>query len=370
MRKLYLIAPVFVLFFACNNATSYKITGQISSDSMEGKTVYLENLLWYMQLSNLKSIDSAIIHNKKFEFKGKTDSAYMALLAVDGNPVTMFFVENGNIKIDISDNINEVTVTGSKLNDLSKSYNDSLTPVKTKMNELRQYAQSLPSTPESQAEIETKYAELSNEALQISVSFLDRNPGTILSAYLLISAMSQGVSQEILQANYEKLDENVKHSTFGKLISNEIDRMKIAAITPGEMFRDITMKTPDDKNISISDYAGKGKYVLLDFWASWCGPCRNANPSIVALYKEYKDKGFEIVGISLDNNKEAWIKGIKDDGITWPQMSDLKGWNSEVALKYKVQGIPFTVLLDKEGKVISVNPRGEELKNKIKELIH
>lgn len=129
------------------------------------------------------------------------------------------------------------------------------------------------------------------------------------------------------------------------------------------------MKTPDGKDISLSDYAGKGKYVLIDFWASWCGPCRKENPNLVALYKEYKNRDFEIVGVSLDNNRDAWIKGIKDDNITWPQMSDLKGGASELVRQYGVKVIPYTVLLDKEGKVIETNLSGEKLKNKLETLI-
>ncbi|MDR1170681.1 MAG: AhpC/TSA family protein [Prevotellaceae bacterium] len=370
MRKLYSTVFVFLLFFACNNAHLYKITGQISSDSMEGQTVYLENLLWYMQLSNQKSYDSAVIHNKKFELKGNADSSYIALLTVNGSPVTIVFVENGNISVDIPDDVSQTVVTGTKLNDLFNLYGERIKPVKNKLQELMQYAQSQQQTPELQFELEEKYEALSKEILRITIKFLDENPGTILSAYLLVSTMSQDISPETISNIYETFDENVKNSVFGKIISKELDRAKAAEITAGEMFRDMTMKTPDDKDISISDYAGKGKYVLLDFWASWCGPCRAENPNVVALYKEYKDKDFEIIGVSLDNNRDAWIKGISDDGITWPQMSDLKGWDSYATVKYKVQSIPFTVLLDKEGKVIATNLRGADLKNKLETLIN
>jgi thiol-disulfide isomerase/thioredoxin len=171
------------------------------------------------------------------------------------------------------------------------------------------------------------------------------------------------------QNAYDKLDENVKNSTWGKIILQEIAKMKYASIETGEMFRDLTMQTPDGKNVSISDYAGKGKYVLIDFWASWCKPCRNENPNVVALYKDYKDKDFEIIGVSLDQNKDMWIKGIEDDGIAWPQMSDLKGWDSDAVAKYRIKGIPFTVLLDKGGKIIDINLRGTKLRDKIKSLI-
>jgi thiol-disulfide isomerase/thioredoxin len=107
----------------------------------------------------------------------------------------------------------------------------------------------------------------------------------------------------------------------------------------------------------------------VDFWAAWCGPCRRENPNNVSLYADYKDKGFEILGVSFDNNREDWIKAINDDGLTWPQVSDLKGWKSAAGKLYGVSSIPHTVLLDKEGVIIAKNLRGEELREKVAELL-
>jgi thiol-disulfide isomerase/thioredoxin len=365
---------MFLLFFACDNTSSkqfrssYKITGEFSSDSFDGKTIYLENYLWYMQMSANKTFDSAVIHGKNFEITGKTDSSYIAVLSVNNRPHAILFVENGNIKIDITDIENNIA-TGTKLNDLFASYNQNVKPIKTKINELIQYAHSQERTDELDREVNAKYDSLTKEIRQVSIDFLDTNPGTLLSAFILLSAMSQGLDDEFIQSSYDKFDDKVKNSAMGNIIKQEVERAKIKEIAVDESFRDLTLQTPEDKEISISDYAGKGKYVLLDFWASWCGPCRAENPNIVALYNDYKDKGLEIVGVSLDDNKEAWLKGIKDDGIIWPQMSDLKGWQSKATATYRIQGIPYTVLLDKEGKVIATDLRGEALRDKIKTLI-
>lgn len=372
MKKLFLLLFLLASFYACNDHSlhnSYKITGRVFSDSMNGKTIYLENYLWYIELSDKKILDSAVIQNKKFEFKGRTDTSYMALISYDNRPLTRVFVETGNINLEISEDPSESVVSGTKLNDLFKSYDENMKPIRNKINELIQYAQSQERTDEKENEIKRKYEDLTKEMLQVSVKFLDENPGTILSAYILISIMPLEIDEETIKRVYDKFDETVKNSTLGKVIQSEIEKMTLKELAIGETFRDLTLKTPEDKNISISDFIGKGKYVLLDFWASWCGPCRNENPNIVSLYKEYKDRGFEIVGVSLDNNKNEWIKGIESDNITWPQMSDLKGWNSVATMKYKIRAIPYTILLDKEGKVIEINLRGEELRNKIKTLI-
>jgi thiol-disulfide isomerase/thioredoxin len=371
MKKLFLLLSLLVVFAACNDTTfSYKITGQLSSGDMDRKTVYLENFLWYLRLSDKKVLDSAVIQNGKFEFVGKADSSYIALLNMDNqSPFLQFFIEKGNIHVEVPDDINKSSATGTTLNDRLKAYNQSLEPTRNKITELVQYARSQPRTDSLDAEVSKQYDVLSQELLQTSIRFLKEDSGTILSAYILMNAISQGLEEEQIQDVYNKFHEDVKKSALGKILQQEVDKMNIKELTVGEAFRDLTMQTPDGTKISISDYVGKGKYVLLDFWASWCGPCRGENPNVVALYNAYKDKGFEIVGISLDQDKEAWIQGIKEDKISWPQMSDLKGWNSEATIKYKIQGIPFTVLLDKEGKVIETNLRGDGLKNKIKALI-
>lgn len=141
--------------------------------------------------------------------------------------------------------------------------------------------------------------------------------------------------------------------------------MKITAV--GQKFTDFTMQTPDGKEIKLSDYVGKGKVVLVDFWASWCGPCRREMPNLVEIYKKYKSQGFEIVGVSLDRDAEAWKKGIEQLHITWPQMSDLKYWDCEGARLYAVSSIPHTVLIDGEGTILARGLHGEELQEKIAE---
>ncbi|RMG85657.1 MAG: TlpA family protein disulfide reductase [Bacteroidetes bacterium] len=129
---------------------------------------------------------------------------------------------------------------------------------------------------------------------------------------------------------------------------------------------DFTMKTPDGEDLSLSDL--RGKYVLIDFWASWCGPCRRENPNVVAMYEKYKDKEFEILSVSLDKQKDRWLQAIEKDGLTWRHVSDLKGWQNEAAKTYGVRSIPHTVLVDKEGRIIARNLRGPNLEAKLKEI--
>jgi peroxiredoxin len=161
--------------------------------------------------------------------------------------------------------------------------------------------------------------------------------------------------------------ENLKNNETIVRLTDLLTTLKATDI--GQKFIDFEVKTSNEKLVKLSDYAGKGKVVLVDFWASWCPPCRDEMPNLVKVYSEYKKKGFEIVGISLDSNSEAWKNSIKQLNITWPQMSDLKGWSSESAGLYGVRSIPHTILIDKEGTIIAKGLRGEELQKKLAEIL-
>ena len=150
-------------------------------------------------------------------------------------------------------------------------------------------------------------------------------------------------------------------------IKDKVEKLKATAV--GQKFTDFEMQTPDGKAVKLSDYVGKGKVVLVDFWASWCGPCRRELPNLVEAYKKYRNKGFEIVGVSLDRDAEAWKNGIEKLDITWPQMSDLKYWDCEGAKLYAVSSIPHTVLIDGEGIILARGLHGEELQEQIAEAL-
>ena len=173
------------------------------------------------------------------------------------------------------------------------------------------------------------------------------------------------------------------HSNFGPFATAFVEKYKdsdppaVAALKKkmaqartfmtGVEAPDFAMQTPEGETLKMSDL--RGKVLLVDFWASWCGPCRKENPKVVRLYEKYKDKGFEILGVSLDSKKDRWINAIAQDGLTWPQISDLKGWKNEAAKMYGVRSIPTTLLLDAEGKIIGRNYRGAALEAKLKEIL-
>lgn len=195
-------------------------------------------------------------------------------------------------------------------------------------------------------------------------SLLDSHPGVLMSAFL-VTYYEQAFEQ------YAPLYKKIRDTLIGQYPDNEfvkhVDSRLRSAILPGMEAPDIELPSPDGATLRLSDL--RGKVVLIDFWASWCRPCRMENPNVVRLYQRFHDKGFEIFSVSLDQSRDVWIKAIKDDHLDWPNhVSDLRGWNSSAGRLYGVQSIPATVLVDRQGNIVARNLRGSELEKKLTEI--
>jgi len=371
--KLFILALLPLSIFAQSESFTVKGTvGKLNSPSK----VYLS----YRQNKTVIT-DSASIKNGMFELKGQVSNPVKAKLVLDHagkglqNQRTPDFVElyleKGVVSLISKDSVYNAVVVGSVVNDDNRKLTEKLAAAKNKMKVMMAEYYAAPDekkkSKEFQDETEKRYNAITKEIQEIESAFIRDNPNSYVSLDIIKNTGGSIPNVEVLDSLFKSLTETIRNSSAGKELSERIDKLKLVAV--GAIAPDFTQMTPENQPVKLSDF--KGKYVLIDFWASWCGPCRAENPNVVKVYNQYKDNGFTVLGISLDNEKgrDAWLKAINKDQLTWTQVSDLKGWYNEVAALYSVKAVPQNFLIDPNGKIIAKNLRGEELAAKLKEII-
>ena len=315
-------------------------------------------------------LDSAVV--KKNEFHLAATAEKNALMAVVGDKtewMALFFNDGSEVKIDM----NAQKVWGSELNEKLNGYNVDVSIVVEKLNNLAGRLRLLGANPNAKeteknalnAEFESAYQELGN----MLEAILQKESNTLLPVPFLgymVSLMKEDVAKLLNQ------DVPAAKHAYGKKIKQILDKEARAEALKngilGKPFTDLEEADVDGKMHKLSEYVGKGRWVLIDFWASWCGPCRGEMPNVVENYKKYHDKGFDIVGLSFDNKKEAWVKAIGDLQMPWIHLSDLKGWQSVASDVYGIRSIPASLLVNPEGVIVARDLRGAALGAKLAEI--
>ena len=362
MKKIiYFFAAGAMALTACNNEPSYKISGTVEAE--DGKLVYLQEA----KGREFIKLDSAVVTNGKFTFSGRKDTAaivYLTSTVSEGKHYTLdFFLENGNITATLG---KESSIKGTVCNDAYQAYKDGYNALLKESNDLYKMSKNDSISAEQKEEIKKQMEDLNKRAMDFFYNSVDANITNAVGTYLFPKQYSN-FSLEQQKALIAKMTEEQKNNARIARIIKQIEVMEKTAV--GQQFIDFEMPTPDGKTLNISDVISKNKYTLIDFWASWCGPCRSEMPNVVAAYNEFNKKGFGIVGVSLDNDEAKWKAAIKDLKMPWAHMSDLKGWQCEGAALYGVNGIPATVLVAQDGTIIARNLRAEALKEKLAELL-
>ncbi|PIQ21217.1 MAG: alkyl hydroperoxide reductase [Cytophagales bacterium CG18_big_fil_WC_8_21_14_2_50_42_9] len=304
-----------------------------------------------------------------FEFSGKMPETNLYRVSLTDQNMMLLVIDTPNIEVsaDAQDLRKTYEVKGSKETQLMKSLMGQMERMQLKAANLekRFVAAQQAGQQDSMQYLQDQYMVLPKQNAGELKSMIRNNPSSFVSTYATLSLLNPEEDFEFMDSMAVVFEKKVPESKYVSLLSNKLAALRNVAV--GQPAPDINLPTPDGQTIALSSL--KGKYVLVDFWASWCGPCRQENPNVVRMYQKYKDKGFEIYGVSLDESKEKWVNAIAKDNLTWPHVSDLKGWNSAAAVKYNIQAIPQTLLLDKEGKIIAKNLRGKPLEEKIASLL-
>jgi thiol-disulfide isomerase/thioredoxin len=323
------------------------------------------------------NLDSTYVINNSFTFKGLTQSEPFQLSIHTGytgwygQPPESFYrmifwVNNSTIYInDEIGNLKFARISGSELQNDDNTLKEMDNPIISAFDSINKAIMKLSPADSIKRKILRKEAQQNYEASQqISIDFIKTHPKSIISAYNL-NVYKSLWGRDKVKDLFNLLDSQIQNTTHGKSVREYIKRQY--AIDIGNNFVDIDLQNLKGEFVKLSSL--KGKYILLDFWASWCGPCRSENEGLLKLYNQYKKKGFEIYAVSLDDKKESWQQAVKDDKICWITVSDLKGsTKSEAAMIYEVAGIPKNYLIDKEGKIIAQDIRGEVLSKKLSEI--
>lgn len=359
-----LIVGAMMLFSACVASNAYELQGKFQAGIFDGQKVVL-----YANLNQagLKGLDSTTIKDNTFKLSGKVDSAGWYILMIQSNelgPIYRDFYLEKNVVFEFAEG--RIRIKGTKINDAYQAFEDQYVSLSKELVQIQKQLQVAPSDT-----LQKKFNE-KVKAFEISFGSLTRE--TILKndnnplGYYLFEGILGNLRDEDIEAILKSASKDFLEKPIVKAVSEQMAKKSL--LKPGNASPDLNMMDPDGKKVALSDYVGKGKYVLIDFWASWCGPCIQEMPNIVSLYNTYKSKGFEIVGVSLDESKEEWKNALTNHQMTWPQMSDLLGWKSQAVSVFSFSGIPHTVLLNPSGKIVATGLRGAALTAKIGELLN
>ncbi len=363
IKQLLFLALITVGIISCSKPDKFVINGEIQGkESGSIKMMKYADGKWIAE-------DSASISKGKFQLTGKADLPELRIITLEPREmVAQFFAENGSLTLQAwSDSLNKTVVKGSSSNETFKLYQQELTSLTKEAQAMQQRYMAAQSTGDQEG---MKKAQIDYEAMNENLNvfaknFIREHKKSTVSPLIAMMQFGQTISAAEIDTLIAFLDPAVRNSIYVGELKKIADKMRATDI--GTLAPDFTMPTPEGTSFTLS--STRGKYVMVDFWAAWCQPCRRENPNVVALYGKYKDKGFDIVGVSLDRTKEDWVKAIADDQLSWHQVSELKFWQSDIVQKYGVTAIPCTFLLDKEGKIIAKNLRGEELAKKLEELM-
>ncbi len=357
MKRSLTILLAAALFAACGTKPAATLVGTVTG-MVDGTAIYLHD-------PQGTTIDSTAVKGGKFGFEIAEAYPDMYRLSIDRSGAYPFFVEPGAITVAIDGGAVPVTpvFSGTPSNDGLATLRQGTVSFNERMQAMVPGLIAAEGTPAFDS-LYAIYTGIENERGQYTDKLILDNANAPLAAYLINSGAHSLMTPEAVDSVLTIVAGAPANAFTDRLVER---RGLLAASAVGQQAPDFVQAQPDGTPLSLSSL--EGKLVLIDFWASWCGPCRMENPNVVKLYDRFKDKGFEILGVSLDDNRENWLGAIEEDGLGWKHVSDLGGWNNVVAGQYAVRSIPHTVLVGPDGVIVAKNLRGAALEAKVAEVL-
>ncbi|MCC7030640.1 MAG: AhpC/TSA family protein [Chitinophagaceae bacterium] len=360
MKKLSWLVVIALLWSACAKNDKTKVSGTIKN--MGNGEIY------FIKSGDDKIMDTVKVTNDQFSYELKVTEPTVYMVNFGAEQLPAFVIlENVPTTINYEMNVlNSLQVKGGPEQEVYNSFINECRRDFNSMDSISKVAESNAQNQVLLAELQKSFFTLDSVVKVKQIAFVNKNPKSIASAFLAVNYLSQNPEKTYEEVSnvYNTLDKSIQQTYYGKKLEEMATQMR--STSEGQVAPDFTLNDVNDKPVALSSF--RGKVVLLDFWASWCGPCRKENPNVVAAYNKFHSKGLEILGVSLDDNKSNWQQAIAKDGLTWTHVSDLEGWQSKAAQLYGVQSIPANFLLDKDGKIIAKDLRGEMLEQKLNTL--